>query len=159
MQHFLPPRIVASRFLRALSLFLLIATGGAVASAQLSRDRLLEYRKPSGEIAKVETKEDWQKRRASILEAAQGVMGPLPAAGRDLALDVQVTEEVDCGSYVRRLLTYVSERGSRVSAHTKAGDFRGSAGSGSALPAPDRREDRPWRGGGIGREGESPVCC
>jgi hypothetical protein len=54
---------------------------------------------------------------ADILRAAQEVMGPLPGAEKACALDPQIVEEVDCGSYVRRLLTYASEPGSRVPAY------------------------------------------
>jgi len=60
---------------------------------------------------------DWPKRRAEILAAAQQIMGPLPGAEKRCALDVQVSEEVDCGSHVRRLLTYASEPGSRTPAY------------------------------------------
>jgi dienelactone hydrolase len=64
----------------------------------------------------VKTLDDWAKRRAAILSAAQGIMGPLPGPEKACALDPQVTEEVDCGSYVRRALTYAAEPGSRVPA-------------------------------------------
>ncbi|MEQ1861655.1 MAG: dienelactone hydrolase family protein [Chthoniobacteraceae bacterium] len=60
---------------------------------------------------------DWPKRRAAILAAAQEIMGPLPGAEKRCALDVQVSEEVDCGSHVRRLITYASEPGSRTPAY------------------------------------------
>jgi hypothetical protein len=45
------------------------------------------------------------------------VMGPLPDQGKRCALDVEIEEEVDCGSYVRRRLRYLSEPGSRVPAY------------------------------------------
>jgi putative membrane-bound dehydrogenase-like protein len=54
---------------------------------------------------------------AEILRAAQEIMGPLPGVEKACALDPQIVEEVDCGSYVRRLLTYESEPGSRVPAY------------------------------------------
>ena len=44
-------------------------------------------------------------------------MGPLPGAEKRCPLDPQLTEEVDCGDYVRRLVTYTSEPGSRVPAY------------------------------------------
>ncbi len=47
----------------------------------------------------------------------QEVMGPLPGAEKRCALDVQVEEEVDCGTFVRQFLTYQSEPGSRVPAY------------------------------------------
>jgi len=60
---------------------------------------------------------DWPKRRTEILAAAQEIMGPLPGAAKRCALEVQVSEEVDCGSHMRRLITYASEPGSRVPAY------------------------------------------
>jgi hypothetical protein len=65
----------------------------------------------------VKTIADWQKRRAMVLAGMQQIMGPLPGAAKRCPLDVKVDEEVDCGSYVRRLLTYASEPGSRVPAY------------------------------------------
>ncbi|MEO7317438.1 MAG: PVC-type heme-binding CxxCH protein, partial [Chthoniobacteraceae bacterium] len=54
---------------------------------------------------------------ADILRGAQEIMGPLPGTEKACALDPQIVEEVDCGNYVRRLLTYASEPGSRVPAY------------------------------------------
>ena len=47
----------------------------------------------------------------------QLVMGRLPGREKRCPLDVKVEEEVDCGSYVRRSITYSSEPGSRVPAY------------------------------------------
>jgi acetyl esterase/lipase len=44
-------------------------------------------------------------------------MGKLPGKEKQCALEPKVEEEVDCGTYVRRLLTYASEPGSRVPAY------------------------------------------
>ena len=44
-------------------------------------------------------------------------MGKLPGNEKRCPLDVKVEEEVDCGSHVRRLITYASEPGSRVPAY------------------------------------------
>ena len=54
--------------------------------------------------------------REKVLAAMDEVMGPVPPASRRCDLDVRVTEEVDCGTYLRRDLTYQSEPGSRVPA-------------------------------------------
>jgi dienelactone hydrolase len=67
-------------------------------------------------IAGVQSLEDWKVRRDSILRAAQELMGPLPGDEKRCPLDVQVVEEVDCGNYVRRSLTYASEPNARVPA-------------------------------------------
>ena len=61
---------------------------------------------------------DWRKRRAEILAGMQKVMGPLPDAAKRVPLDVRVSEEADCGEYVRRLVSYASENGSRVPAYS-----------------------------------------
>jgi hypothetical protein len=63
------------------------------------------------------TREDWEKERPKLLEKMQEVMGPLPGAEKRCELDVRIEEEVDCGSYTRKFLTYQSEPGSRVPAY------------------------------------------
>ena len=88
------------------------------ASAQrLDRNNLLVYRNAAGEVAPVRTTADWTVRRASIVAGMQEVMGPLPGAAKRCPLDVKIDEEVDCGSYVRRLITYAAEPGGRVPAY------------------------------------------
>ena len=47
----------------------------------------------------------------------QEVMGPLPGQEKRCALDVRFDEETDCGSYVRRFLSYAAEPSARVSAY------------------------------------------
>ncbi len=59
----------------------------------------------------------WEEKRARVLAAMQEVMGALPGEERRCPLDVCVREEVDCGSYVRRLIDYASEPGERVPAY------------------------------------------
>jgi len=44
------------------------------------------------------------------------VMGPLPGRKR-CPLDLRIEQETDCGSYVRRAITYAAEPGSRVPAY------------------------------------------
>ncbi|HLQ43230.1 MAG TPA: hypothetical protein VK137_00760, partial [Planctomycetaceae bacterium] len=88
-----------------------------VATPRLPRDNLLVYRGPNNEPLPVKTIDDWRQRRAEILKGMQAVMGPLPGREKRCALDMQTEEEVDCGSYVRRLITYASGPGSRVPAY------------------------------------------
>ena len=45
------------------------------------------------------------------------VMGPLPGREKRCPLDLQIEQETDCGSYVRRSITYAAEPGSRVPAY------------------------------------------
>jgi hypothetical protein len=56
------------------------------------------------------SREKWEKvYRPAILARMQEVMGPLPQHDRKRALNVKIEEEVDCGEYVRRLITYEPE--------------------------------------------------
>jgi len=103
------------------AIMLILAAAGSAADSnqppRLDRDNLLTYRDARGEIAPVKTIADWQKRRASILAAMQEIMGPLPGKAKRCPLDMKVEEETDCGTYVRRLITYASEPGGRVPAY------------------------------------------
>ncbi len=59
----------------------------------------------------------WEEKRERVLEAAQEIMGPFPGDEKRCPLAVEVAEEVDCGSYVRRLIAYASEPGNRARAY------------------------------------------
>ena len=59
---------------------------------------------------------NWQAERTLIVSNMQHVMGPLPGASRRCTPDVQVLDESDAGTFVRRHITYASEPGSRVNA-------------------------------------------
>ncbi|MBI3462824.1 MAG: alpha/beta hydrolase [Planctomycetes bacterium] len=83
----------------------------------MPRDNLLVYRGPANETLPVQTKEDWPKRRDEVLRGMQAVTGNLPGDEKRCPLAMQLQEEVDCGSYVRRLITYASEPGCRVPAY------------------------------------------
>lgn len=84
---------------------------------RLSREHLLQYRRPDGSVATARTPEEWLLRRKEIIRGAESVMGRLPGEAKRCALDVRIEEEVDCGNHVRRLITYASEPGSRVPAY------------------------------------------
>jgi dienelactone hydrolase len=104
--------------LRAIPIVLAV---GFVAQIQgrdgrLDRENLLEYRAANGDIRPVRSVADWQIRRAEILAGAQAIMGPFPGESKRVPLDVRIEEEKDFGSYVRRLITYSSEPGSRTPA-------------------------------------------
>jgi hypothetical protein len=93
------------------------AAVAADTQSRLSRTNLLLYHTPAGEVLPVKNTADWQKRRAEILAGMQRIMGPLPGAEKRCPIDPQITEEVDCGDYVRRSVSYSSEPGSRVPAY------------------------------------------
>ncbi|MBI4663991.1 MAG: alpha/beta hydrolase [Verrucomicrobia bacterium] len=61
--------------------------------------------------------DEWLLRRAAILAAMQEVMGPLPGKEKRSALQMETQEEVDCGTYVRRLITYRPEPSGIVPAY------------------------------------------
>ncbi len=86
-------------------------------SSRMDRTNLLLFHDAKGDVVQGKTKRDWEKRRAEILKSMQEVMGPLPGKEKRCPLDVEVIEEVDCGSYVRRLINYSSEPNSRVPAY------------------------------------------
>ncbi|MCP4787609.1 MAG: alpha/beta hydrolase [Fuerstiella sp.] len=90
---------------------------GQDAVLRLDRNDLLKFRDQAGHIVPVTNATDWQQRKAEIVLAMQSVMGPLPGDNRRIDPDVQVQEETDVGSYVRRLITYQSEPGSRTPAY------------------------------------------
>jgi dienelactone hydrolase len=75
------------------------------------------YRGEDSKPTAVQTTNDWQRRRSEILAGVQQVMGPLPGREKRCPLDMKVDEEVDCGSYVRRRITYAAEPNSRVPAY------------------------------------------
>jgi hypothetical protein len=92
-------------------------TEAADPQPRLPRDNLLVYRGPDGKPVPVNTVTDWARRRAEVVQGMESVMGKLPGKEKRGALDVKLEEEVDCGSYVRRLISYTSEPGSRVPAY------------------------------------------
>ncbi len=55
--------------------------------------------------------------RAAVLRSMEEIMGPLPGPEKRCRLDVELVEETDQGTYVRRFLTYQSEPGGRVPAY------------------------------------------
>ncbi|EMI17457.1 hypothetical protein RMSM_05628 [Rhodopirellula maiorica SM1] len=80
------------------------------ARRSLPRDVLLQYHDDNGTVQTAKSIAQWQRRRDEVIAAMQSVMGTLPVedAPRE-APSYQVIEEVDCGSYVRRQITYQSE--------------------------------------------------
>jgi dienelactone hydrolase len=99
-----------------LALIALVASSFACAAERLDREKLLQFREPTGRVSAVKSTADWQKRRAEILAGMQSVMGPLPGAEKRVPLDVSIQSETDCGSYVRREIIYTAEPGGHVPA-------------------------------------------
>jgi Glucuronyl esterase, fungi len=107
--------------LLALALGLCFLAGGILTAAdpqpRLPRDKLLLYRGRDGKFLPVKSIEDWARRRAEVVEGMESVMGKLPGKEKRCPLDPKTEEEFDGGTYVRRLITYASEPGSRVPAY------------------------------------------
>ncbi len=110
-------RIVISAWLALVMVRLAAPIFAAERPSRLDRTNLLIYRNQQGDVVPVKSRSDWQKRRASVLQGMQEVMGPLPGKEKRCPLDVKIEEEVDCGSYVRRFITYAPEPNARVPAY------------------------------------------
>lgn len=83
----------------------------------LDRSHLLSYLDKCGKIQPIQSVDEWTHRSKSIIQAVESIMGNLPGDEKRCDLDVVTLEEVDCGSYVRRLITYNSEPGSKTPAY------------------------------------------
>ena len=120
-----PPRGRHNNALALAGLLLaLLAPGRGLAAAELPpalprlpRTNLLVFHDRTGAVRPVKSKADWQKRREEILRGMTAVMGPLPGREKRCPLDLRIEQETDCGSYVRRSITFASEPGSRVPAY------------------------------------------
>jgi len=85
---------------------------------RLPRDQLLVFRNPEGDLRPIQGTAEWPRRRREILAGMRQIMGELPTdEAKRVPLDVEVVREDDCGSYLRQLITYASEPGSRVPAY------------------------------------------
>ncbi len=78
---------------------------------------LLKIRTGKGELIAITDQAGWNQRRSLLIESMTAILGKLPGEERRCPLDVQLDEEVDCGSYVRRLIRYQSEPGCYVPAY------------------------------------------
>ncbi len=83
----------------------------------LSRSNLLEYHDHSGAVKIAAAPAEWEMRRQEALAGFLSMTGPLPGADQRCALDMRIEEETDCGSYIRRLISYQSSPGGRVPAY------------------------------------------
>lgn len=115
-----PHSLKTTSFLTLTSILTLstaVLWSGEAPPARLDRTNLLEFRDTDGAVKPVQTADDWKMRKAEILRGMQEVMGPFPGDDRRVPLEVQVEDEADAGSYVRRLITYHSEPGCRTPAY------------------------------------------
>ncbi len=102
-----------------LLILIVVSCGNSVIAGtppRLDRFNLLLFR-DKGKVRRVKTPTDWEKRRVEIINGMQKVMGKFPSKERRVALDVKVLEEANVGKYVRRFITYQSEKGARTPAY------------------------------------------
>ncbi len=104
-------------YVAAILLALTLSADAPVGSTRLPRENLLLYRSEDGKAREVRSTDDWLKRRTEVVKAMESVMGRLPGAEKRCPLSMQEKETVDCGNYVRKLITYRSEPGSDVPAY------------------------------------------
>ncbi|MBI5771365.1 MAG: dienelactone hydrolase family protein [Verrucomicrobia bacterium] len=78
------------------------------------RSRLLVTTDGQGSERRITSPVDWEARRRQIVAHVELAMGPLPGAAFRVPLDLQVLEEVDCGSFVRRKIAYNVDLHDRV---------------------------------------------
>ncbi len=86
-------------------------------SPRLPRDNLLVYRNDKNQPTRVEKVDQWLRRRQEIIAGMEAVMGKLPGEEKRCPLEMRVDQEEDRGTYVRRLISYASEPGSRAPAY------------------------------------------
>jgi hypothetical protein len=83
----------------------------------LSRSDLLQTSPVTTSTRPAKSPKEWETRRKEALESFQQVAGRLPGGQMRCKLDLSIDEEVDCGTYVRRLVSYASSPGGRVPAY------------------------------------------
>lgn len=71
----------------------------------------------AADFAALRSTNEMASRRVAIIAAMQEVMGLLPGPEKRCALAMRVEQEEDGGTFVRRLISYESEPGSRVPAY------------------------------------------
>lgn len=84
---------------------------------RLPRENLMVFHDARGKQQPVTNEKEWESRRREILLGMEQVMGRLPGNEKRCPLEMQVIEEYDGGSYLRKLVTYQSEPGCRVPAY------------------------------------------
>jgi len=81
------------------------------------KQNLLVWCDAQGREHPVQTKADWEKRRAHIISSMEAVMGRMPGTNYKVPLDMQVHEESRLDDYTLQKITYSSEKGDRVPAY------------------------------------------
>ncbi|HEY1064974.1 MAG TPA: alpha/beta hydrolase [Pirellulales bacterium] len=90
---------------------------GALPTRTLPRENLLLCHDAQGEVQPVKSAADWDQRKRETLAAVAAVLGAWPGDEKRVALEMQVEEELDAGTYLQRRITYRSEPDCRVPAY------------------------------------------
>lgn len=99
------------------TVLLAILLGPGQIPARLPREEILLARRSDGAVANATTPTEWLARRSEIIRGMESFMGPYPGNARRCPLGMKIEEEADCGTYVRRLISFTSEPGSRTPAY------------------------------------------
>lgn len=75
-------------------------------SVSFDRTRLLVNVDQNGVEHPITTPQQWEPRRRQIVAQIEQVTGPVPGPAFRVPLDLKVLEEVDCGSYIRKKISY-----------------------------------------------------
>lgn len=70
---------------------------------------VLAFTDDDGQLAVATTANQWQRRRRQIVSAMESVMGKLPDHPDRSPPAMTIIEEVDCGAYIRKKITYLSQ--------------------------------------------------
>jgi dienelactone hydrolase len=107
--------------LRPTALLILLGTALSIHAAEPpfypDKSKLLLWRDADGKEHPITTAEDWPKRRAHILASMELVMGPLPEASKKVPLDLEMVEEFKSEKFLRKKITFATEKGDRVPAY------------------------------------------
>ena len=90
---------------------------GAEAPFYSDKSDLVHYLDVTGERQAITSAADWAVRRNHIVENMQRVMGRMPGPDHLVSSDMDLIEEVDCGAYVRRKITFAVESWDRLPAY------------------------------------------
>lgn len=80
-------------------------------------ENILQVRNADGQFVAASSPDQWQQRRAEIRQSMQSIMGWLPPPVDRVPPAVTVIEEVDCGTYTRKKITYQTQPGCETPAY------------------------------------------
>ncbi len=91
--------------------------GWASEAAHLSHARLMEYLDKQGRVRRVRTPEDWNLRRALIIQGMEKVMGKLPDRSGLPPLKVQKKDRIGGDTYTRFTISFSADTGEPIPAY------------------------------------------